>query len=127
MIKNTYFFVLIVSYLQRLEMYIFNPNTGKYGPEKTQYLDTFHAVLVSVLTDVDKQYFCVMLMRNTRVKYFTAQEMKIFIKDFFSKCNQILKKLRIWPHLLKKSSMENFIFCAVLLFKSYIFILFLLL
>ena len=21
-------------------------NTGKYGPEKTQYLDTFHAVLV---------------------------------------------------------------------------------
>ena len=23
---------------------IFSPNTGKYGPEKTPYLDTFHAV-----------------------------------------------------------------------------------
>ena len=23
---------------------IFSPNVGKYGPEKTQYLDTFHAV-----------------------------------------------------------------------------------
>ena len=26
---------------------IFSPNTGKYGPEKTPYLDTFHAVLLS--------------------------------------------------------------------------------
>ena len=25
--------------------YSFNPNKGKYGPEKTTYLDTFHAVL----------------------------------------------------------------------------------
>ena len=24
---------------------IFSPNTGKYGPEKTPYLDTFHAVI----------------------------------------------------------------------------------
>ena len=24
------------------------PNTGKYGPEKTPYLDTFHAVNVNV-------------------------------------------------------------------------------
>ena len=23
---------------------VFSPNTGKYGPEKTPYLDTFHAV-----------------------------------------------------------------------------------
>ena len=26
---------------------VFSPNTGKYGPEITVYLDTFHAVLVS--------------------------------------------------------------------------------
>ena len=26
---------------------VFSPNTGKYGPEITPYLDTFHAVLVS--------------------------------------------------------------------------------
>ena len=24
---------------------LFNPNAGKYGPEKTPYLDTFHAVM----------------------------------------------------------------------------------
>ena len=43
----------------------------------------------------------------------TAQKMKFSIKDFFSKCDQIRRKLRIWSHLLKKSLMENFIFCAV--------------
>ena len=26
------------------------PNTGKYGPEKTAYLDTFHAVIGIFLT-----------------------------------------------------------------------------
>ena len=45
---------------------------------------------------------------------YTAQEMKFSIKDFFSKCAQIRKKLRVWSHLLRKSLMENFIFCAVL-------------
>ena len=38
--------------------------------------------------------------------------MKFSIKDFFSKCDQIRRKLRIWSHLLKKSLIENFIFCA---------------
>ena len=40
--------------------------------------------------------------------------MKFSIKDFFSKCDQIRSVLRIWSHLLKKSIMENFIFCAVI-------------
>ena len=26
---------------------VFSPNTGKYGPEKTPYLETFHAVKIS--------------------------------------------------------------------------------
>ena len=39
--------------------------------------------------------------------------MKFSIKDFFSKCDQIRRKLRIWSYLLKKSLMENF--CAVIL------------
>ena len=38
--------------------------------------------------------------------------MKFSIKDFFSKCDQIRKNLRIFSHLLKKSLMENFIFNA---------------
>ena len=40
----------------------------------------------------------------------TAQKIKFFIKDFFSKCDQIRGKLQIWSHLLKKSLMESFIF-----------------
>ena len=43
----------------------------------------------------------------------TAQKIKFSIKDFFSKCDQIRRKVEIWSHLLKKSLMENFIFCAV--------------
>ena len=43
----------------------------------------------------------------------TAQKMTFSVKDFFSKCDQIRMKLRIWLHLLKKSLMENVIFCAV--------------
>ena len=43
----------------------------------------------------------------------TAHKMKVSIKDFFSKCDQIRSLLRIWSHLLKKSLMENFVFSAV--------------
>ena len=41
-----------------------------------------------------------------------SQKVKFSNKDFFSKCDQINRKLRIWSHLLKKSLMENFNFCA---------------
>ena len=40
----------------------------------------------------------------------TAQKMKFSIKDFFSKCDQIRSFL---SHLLMKSLMKNFIFCAI--------------
>ena len=43
----------------------------------------------------------------------TAQKLKFFIEDFFSKCDQIRSFLRIWTHLLKKSSVKNLFFCAV--------------
>ena len=45
---------------------------------------------------------------------YTAQKLKFYIKDFFINCDQIRRFLRIWSHLLKKSLMENFIFCTVL-------------
>ena len=38
---------------------------------------------------------------------------KFSIKNFFRKCDPIRNFLWIWPHLLKKSLMENFIFCAI--------------
>ena len=43
----------------------------------------------------------------------TAQKMKFSIKDFFSKCDQIRRFLRIWSHLLEKSLIESFIFYVV--------------
>ena len=38
--------------------------------------------------------------------------------DFFNKCNQIPSFLRILSHLLKKSLMENFIFCQRIFLKK---------
>ena len=48
------------------------------------------------------EYYCV-----------TGQKMKFSIKGLFSKCDQIRSFLQIWSHLLKKSLMKNFIFCAM--------------
>ena len=53
-------------------------------------------------------------LHSTGLLLYIAQKMKFSIKDFFSKCDQIRNFLWIWPHLLKKSFMENFIFCAVI-------------
>ena len=39
---------------------------------------------------------------------------KVFHFSFFNKCGQIRSFLWIWSHLLKKSTTENFIFCAML-------------
>ena len=53
-------------------------------------------------------------LENSFIYHFecAAQKMKFSIKDFFSKFDQIRSFLRIWSHLLKKSSMENFIYYA---------------
>ena len=45
---------------------------------------------------------------------FTAQKLKISIKYFFRKFPAD------WSHLLKKSFMENFIFCAVFCKQSHV-------
>ena len=68
---------------------------GKIWNRKTPNMDTFYAVLV------------------TLDSYHTGQKMKFLIKDFFSKCDQLRRKLRAWWHLLKKSLMTEFIFCAM--------------
>ena len=36
----------------------FSPNAGKYGPEKTLYLDTFHAVII--LYDIITLYYIIL-------------------------------------------------------------------
>ena len=48
-------------------------------------------------------------------KNLTAQKMKLPLK--ISSVN-VIRKLWIWSHLLKKSFMENFIFCAISLHQK---------
>ena len=67
-------------------------------------LDVYININIQNITCLGKM----MSIRNN-----TAQKVKFSIKDFFSKCDQIRSFLRIWSHLLKKSLMENFIFCLV--------------
>ena len=45
---------------------------------------------------------------------YNAQKIKFSIKEFFSKYDHIRSFLQIWSHLLKKSLMKNFTFCAAL-------------
>ena len=45
--------------------------------------------------------------------------MKFSIKNFFSKYDQICRKLRLLSHLPKKFLMENFIFCVVARFYKW--------
>ena len=60
------------------------------------------AVSLDMLISDDSQYAAVAR---------TSQKMEFSIKNFFS--NQIRSFQQIWSHLLKKSLMENLIFCAV--------------
>ena len=58
---------------------------------------------------------------GTKDTVYTAQKMKFCIKGFSSKFDQIRGRLQIWSHLLKKSLMENFVFCVVVCaFRKYL-------
>ena len=58
-------------------------------------------------------FFLIFFSRIENDVRITTQKMKFSIMDFFSKCDQTRRKLRIWSHLLRKSLLEKFIFCAV--------------
>ena len=53
------------------------------------------------------------LIFNFQIIHIT--KMKSSIKDFFSKYDQMRRKLQIWSPLLEKSLFENFIFCAAIM------------
>ena len=53
------------------------------------------------------------ILQTSKICIYTVQTMKFSIMDFFSKYDQIRRKLRIWSLLLKKSLKENLIFYAV--------------
>ena len=73
----------------------------------------YYIHLYTVCDFLTIQHYCILLLNpHFRKKYdikerTTAQKMKIFSKDFSKSF------LRIWSHLLKKSLIEDFIFCSV--------------
>ena len=73
-----------------------------YQVKKCSFFGKFDG-LCFLFTSVLNSSFCLI----------TSQKMKFSIKDFFSKCDEIRSFLQIWLNLLKKSLMENFIFCEV--------------
>ena len=91
--------------------------TGNFGSLKDKYNVKKKGLLVSQLDEHEKhrsshlrsiiKKLCKLQTPNT------TQKMKFSIKDFFSKCDQIRRKLQIWSHLLKRYLFESFIFCAL--------------
>ena len=80
--------------------------------EETCFQNSKNQILKSFVKYWGVIFTHVMIQLSLIIK-FTAQKIKFFIKDFFSKCDQIRRKLWIWSHLLNKFLMENFIFWAV--------------
>ena len=73
-----------------------------FSPHKTAAFVSVLLLYFSWLIDFAKK-------SNQKFHY---TKMKFSIKHFLSKCDQMRTFLRIWSHLLTKSVMENFIFCA---------------
>ena len=63
-------------------------------------------------------FFYFFFLLGLVVELHTAEKMKFSFKAFFSKCDQICSNLWIWSHILKKFSMENFIFSSVATFLN---------
>ena len=63
--------------------------------------------------------FCKMNLSEAELfQRFYCTKNGVFHQDFFSKFDKMHKFPRIWSHLLKKYSKENFIFCAVLMSEN---------
>ena len=96
---------------------------GTFSIERNYF--SFYYCITSLLRG-DKNYkftkllfkkFCGITCIKGKFSLTSTEKKWIFIsiKDFFSKCDQIRRKQRIWSYLLKKSLMENIVFCAVLI------------
>ena len=70
---------------------VFRLNTGKYGPEKTPYLDTFHVVYLGAITEnniigTDHWYIILCIMpryinqRETILFHFTQDTNKVRVE-----------------------------------------------
>ena len=82
--------------------------------KRVSYIFLFFLGFLNFLLNFSKSdRFSMIIMSLIQLKTVLAQNMKFSIKGFFSKCDQICNFLWIWPSLLRKSLMNNFILCEV--------------
>ena len=86
--------------------------------------DIFSTLLVVQLEAINQKSWTLDIWQSSKFVVI-AQKMKFFIKNFFGKCDQIRRKLRIWSHLLKKSLIETSFFvhcplhCCIMTFLNW--------
>ena len=71
---------------------VFTPNAGKYGPETTPYLDTFHVVILNenqLLEAVQKKSSSAPVLKVIR-KWNACEEENFYFKDFLVTGSQYL-------------------------------------
>ena len=93
---------------------VFNPKTGKYGPEITSYLDTFHAVLVrsEILglfenTSISNHLYCLHRWEKLQqqVQALLSQKRKTFSGIFIS----FSESTQNFAHFEEKDQLHSFI------------------
>ena len=105
--------------------FVTNENKSENSNVTCKYnllINIFHRVIFDIWHVRDIQYVLLLSLSappafsKVIILFHTAQKMKYFIMDLFSKCDQIHWKLQTWSHLLKKSWIENFTFVQCLTF-----------
>ena len=71
-----------------------------------------------ILTILQSEYQQIFSYRSFAKSLSLHKKMKFSIKEFFSKCDQIRRTLRIWSHLMKKSLMEFFVQCVIVVLSA---------
>ena len=74
----------------------------------TPYLQHFSSNQLGVT--ITTEHLLISYYVSNVIRSLHCTEIKFFIKDFFSKCEQICRKLRVCLHLLKKFLMEGLFF-----------------
>ena len=109
-LKVPYIYIYIYKYVYvYVYVYVYdNNNNDNNNHKNNSFVFWFFLYLILLSFLLLFVYF-----RKECQSMHTAQKIKFSVKAFFSKCDQICRKLRNCSHLLKKSLMKNFIFCAV--------------
>ena len=95
-----------------LQLYL---KKNEFKPIQNQSGDRDEGTQEQIVADTTGEMFPVTKLKHQLI---LAKKMKFSITNFFSTYARIRRNLLIWSHLLKKSVMENFIFCAILFMKK---------